>query len=249
MPHPSPPSMQHITTMVWFVNTQWNDPELANANERSRMNAFLQVKLQKKPKDIEEVTDLTEFIGTIPNQTGPLQDLIAQMMDYNRILETFNHRVTIDHSNAKYTACGWPGRIQASVEEAERLVDQCKERYMDDMMSEQERFAQSLNSLEAFASSFVQYEDLAKHCEEAAQKAAECMSRIEGAEEKSRLFNSREALFEKEMTDYEQLSRIKKTFEPYYNLWSTAQAWKTSSLKWLKGSFLEASYIDHDYDY
>ena len=70
------------------------------------------------------------------------------------------------------------------------------------------------------------------------QKAAECMQRIEAAEEKKNLFNCA-GLFDKEVTDYDQLSKIKKIFDPYYNLWSTAQAWLTSSRKWLHGSFLD----------
>ena len=46
--------------------------------------------------------------------------------------------------------------------------------------------------------------------------------------------------------DYQQLSNIKKKFEPYFQLWDTADQWLTASAQWHSSSFvsLEAEQIE-----
>jgi dynein heavy chain, axonemal len=52
---------------------------------------------------------------------------------------------------------------------------------------------------------------------------SEVEDKLTKAEEKARLFNSREELFGGDMTDYESVGLIRKSFEPYSNLWATTQ--------------------------
>lgn len=49
--------------------------------------------------------------------------------------------------------------------------------------------------------------------------------KLQAAEEQSQLFNSREALFGRAVTEYGELSSLKKEFEPYGLLWSTFGNW------------------------
>ena len=58
------------------------------------------------------------------------------------------------------------------------------------------------------------------------------MRQVEAAGEQARLFNARELLFEREITDYQQLSNIKKKFEPYFQLWDTSERWLSASAAW-----------------
>ena len=48
--------------------------------------------------------------------------------------------------------------------------------------------------------------------------------------------------------DYQQLANIKKKFEPYFQLWDTADQWLTASAQWHSSSFvsLEAEQIEQD---
>ena len=74
------------------------------------------------------------------------------------------------------------------------------------------------------------------------------MRQVEAAGEQARLFNARELLFERELTDYQQLSNIKKKFEPYFQLWDTSERWLSASREWHSSSFvtLEAEQIETD---
>ena len=49
----------------------------------------------------------------------------------------------------------------------------------------------------------------------------------------SRRFNSREGLFDKEITDYSKVQQLIKDFQPYSNLWLVANQWVTNYEKWM----------------
>ena len=66
------------------------------------------------------------------------------------------------------------------------------------------------------------------------------------AEEESRLFNSREALFDKPMTQYTALKDVNKLFEPYYDLWTSVDDWTRWEKAWLNDSFLTLDAEDID---
>ena len=48
---------------------------------------------------------------------------------------------------------------------------------------------------------------------------------VQQAVEKSRLFNSREGLFGRDITEYDILGQINRAFEPFCTLWETASNW------------------------
>lgn len=54
----------------------------------------------------------------------------------------------------------------------------------------------------------------------------------------ARLFQSRESIFGRTPTEFDQILRVKKAVEPYVNLWGTARDWMESHEAWTKGSFL-----------
>ncbi|KAH8073158.1 dynein light chain binding protein [Aureococcus anophagefferens] len=149
------------------------------------------------------------------------------------VLDGFEYRVDFDHFEQQGRAAYWPCKIAQQSEETARIIEK--------------RFTKSLHALEAFANSFVQYEDLTQ-VKEAAARAVECMGKITAATEKARLYNSREVLFEREVTDYAHLTQIKKAFEPYYALWNTSQKWLESSKTWNDAAFqsLDAEAVESE---
>ena len=76
-----------------------------------------------------------------------------------------------------------------------------------------------------------------------AVKNAETVRRIKlaliQADERSRLFNSREALFNVSETEYTELSELSKLFEPFYDLWDSAEKWLSHKEAWTNGPFVD----------
>jgi hypothetical protein len=66
-------------------------------------------------------------------------------------------------------------------------------------------------------------------CVQVAKHTLAVEKKLLKAEEQARQFNSRENLFHQDITDYVQLANIRKTFDPYYSLWTTASFWLRSS--------------------
>ena len=60
---------------------------------------------------------------------------------------------------------------------------------------------------------------------------------MNSAQEKIKLYNSRETLFEQDLTDYEDINRVVKLFEPYSALWCTAAEWISLFDVWMKVYF------------
>lgn len=52
--------------------------------------------------------------------------------------------------------------------------------------------------------------------------------------EDAKKFNSREALFEMETTSYDKIQSMMKEFQPYSNLWITADNWNKYYQSWMK---------------
>lgn len=59
----------------------------------------------------------------------------------------------------------------------------------------------------------------------------------------ARKFNSREHLFERDITDYSKVNELTKDFTPYSNLWLTTTQWIKNIDNWMYGLWFE---IDAD---
>lgn len=64
---------------------------------------------------------------------------------------------------------------------------------------------------------------------------AACSQALKDFDAKAQLFNKREALFDVPRTEYDQLQKIVKDFEPYASLWLTAFDWQKWQREWLDG--------------
>ena len=51
-------------------------------------------------------------------------------------------------------------------------------------------------------------------------------------------------MFDVDGTDYEDVNRILRAFEPYSNLWSTAKEWIELSRSWISGRFVDLNAED-----
>jgi dynein heavy chain len=61
-------------------------------------------------------------------------------------------------------------------------------------------------------------------------------------------FDSREALFGDELSDYTRIKKMLDTFDPFLQFWDTADKWKKWSKSWLADGFntLDAEQVEKD---
>jgi dynein heavy chain len=199
------------------------------------------------PKDIEQLTKLTTFMESVPDLLEPQAADMKKMDSWIGVLGNFTCKLDMEQSNRIWTCMGWPKQIYEKIEDAEATIEERKIKYAQAMMMEQEAFDHSLIQLEAEAESFAEYSDIGQ-VEQVAAHVKTFTEKMDKAIADAMLFNTREELFEKDPTDYEVIQRIKETFEPYSNLWSTANSWLKHHQEWTENQFtdLNAEQLEQD---
>ena len=97
------------------------------------------------------------------------------------------------------------------------------------------QFERHLEELAYRVANFHQYTD-ASRITKVVSIVNDIQQALSDYEAKAQVFNKRETLFEGSATEYDQLQKIGKDFEPYASLWLTAADWQRWQREWLDGS-------------
>jgi dynein heavy chain len=221
-----------------------------------RLCAYLTAKFEEVfrkigvvPKDIEQLAEIKEYMGNVGKLLEPLEDNIEKLQDWYGLLNECQWKVPVEQSNNKWTCVSWPKQIGEKMEDSAAILEDRKSKYMAEMEGQQEVFLATLDTLAKEAGTFSAFKDI-KQVGHIADLSKKFEAKLEKAAQDSMLYNDRESLFDKEMTDYDQLSVIKKTFEPYNQLWQTAGKWINTSKQWSEGMFqdLDAEAVEQYVD-
>ncbi|CAM9108221.1 unnamed protein product, partial [Ectocarpus fasciculatus] len=194
--------------------------------------------MSKHPENIEELTELEEYVAGVQNVLNPLQAAIGDMMSYFDILDTFKFKVDSEDSVGKWNVYGYPARVFATCDSVTANNVKIKRQLRDEMLEDQINFKKTMQEIEKEVGFLENYTDVAD-VDFVAERVHVVEQKLQTAQEKSKQFNSRESLFEADVTDYEDLSRIQRLFEPYFHLWVTTKEWTDIFGKWKKGKFVE----------
>lgn len=200
-------------------------------------------KLQDRPENIEKLVEQEEYIAALPTTMNVLQGCIQDMMNQHALLEVYKHKVDLDSGTQRWNVFGAPAKIALKCAEVQENNLAIKRRFRDEMLGDQASYLKTLHELDHLVASLESLVDLSDVVSIAA-KVKEVEGRIAAAQAKARQFNSRESLFEQDITDYEELNRISRSFEPYSNLWQTAKDWIELAQQWRRGRFVDLNADD-----
>ena len=193
--------------------------------------------LAKRPENIEELTEMEEYIEGLKGPMKTLEEMIAEMEGYFGVLDTCKYQIDYEMSASKWTVMGMPGKIAQKIEEVKASNETLKNKQNEEMAADQIKFVTQLVELEQEVVGLEQLVDL-EQVKEISTRVKTLEVNLAEAQEKARLFNSRETLFEADLTDYEDLSRVVKMFEPFAGLWQTANDWTNLFASWVDGPFV-----------
>lgn len=194
--------------------------------------------LSKRPENIEELVELEEYVAGLGNTLMALQNCIQEMMSYGDILDKYRHKKDFDLGVNMWAVYGSPAKVQAKCAEVQESNIAIKRRFRDDMLGEQVSFSSTLKELSEEVKALQEFTDI-NDVTNIAERVKEVETKLNAAQASARLFNSRESLFEQDITDYEDLNRIVKNFEPFLNLWQTTKDWTEKSQIWNSGRFVD----------
>jgi len=195
-------------------------------------------RLKKSMTNIEDVAELKEYSDGLPAMVETMMDQISIMLRNNDLLEDYRYECTKDDATRRWLCYSLPKKIYSQMEIAVKLANEDAERFHDTMVGDQDEFSMEIDGISNVVSTFYQHTDMAR-VDEVAAEVKKIQRRLQDAESKARQFNSRETLFEKDVTDYTYLQKIIKTFEPFQVFWLTAQDWQKEYAVWMDGPFIQ----------
>ncbi|KAG3225312.1 Dynein heavy chain 1, axonemal [Phytophthora cactorum] len=194
--------------------------------------------LQKTPQNIEELTEMNAYLEGVPAQIAPLMTQSQQLVKYRLVLDYFQYPYDRDDFMTIWKVRLCPNKINDQMKRMTHMLQMQKTQFSTEMNEQQAEFAETLRILHGEVDGFRQYTDIAR-LDQVYKYVVNIEQKIAKADEDSKLFNSREVLFGQELTDYDEIQKIRRDFEPYSLLWKTANNWLREHKKWMEGAFLD----------
>ena len=192
--------------------------------------------LSKVPGTIEVVTEMREYIAGLGPRLDQIGVKILQNDSHYALLDKASWQIPTDQMDIRWEVFQWPQKISNEVSRQEKAMRVLEASYKHQMEDEQADFAAEMQTIKMDIAKLKDLTDL-----QAAPKNAETVRRIrlaiQQADEKAKLFNSREMLFSVSLTEYADIPECSKNFEPFYDLWDSAEKWLTNKEKWTNGQF------------
>eukprot|EP01033_Poteriospumella_lacustris_P000280 gene286-182_t len=190
------------------------------------------------PQNIEKLTEMREMIAGMPQRIDMLSDRIDKNTNYFDLISMARWQLQPDVADLKWEVFRWPGKMAAEMAKQEKNLRVLEYNFKRAMEEEQQEFTSDLQNLTADISKLKDMTKLA-HASKNAETVRRLRQALQQSEEKARLFNSREGLFNAAPTEYGELSDLSKTFEPFFDLWDCADKWLSSKENWTNGPFME----------
>jgi len=188
-------------------------------------------KIKEKPKDIEKLTEIKEYMAGIPKDLEGIRLEIGECLEIYGILEEFNYKFSIEDLNKKWLIYGGPKDTLELIEQTKILLEKNVNQFNEEMKTKQEEFKENVDNLEKTIQNFSQYQNINQHAEVA--KAVESINEsMKLYIEEAKKYNTREGLFGQEATDYSKLAQMAKEFLPFSNLWLTTTNWFKNIVSW-----------------
>jgi dynein heavy chain, axonemal len=194
--------------------------------------------LRKPTESPEEVVATKDFIKTLPERTVDLEATIEEAKEVHELLNTFQRPLSEEEFNKKWKAIGWPGELEDSVNERVEELEETKRCLLASMNRAQELFEKEVDRMQRIVEQYSQHRNYHRMAE-IAEDVKSVQEKIRQLRSQANTFNTHEALFSMEKTDYSTVHQLAKDFEPYTSLWLTSESWATALKTWHQMNFTD----------
>ena len=158
-------------------------------------------KLREQPKDIEELTALKEYMVQVEQELSQIETSIEECSKVYDILEDFGYILSSEDINKRWVVFKGPKDIIDTIQQRSEILNRDAKQQLSQMKLQQEEFQGQIEEIEKVINGFHQYKNLAVHAD-VSKIARTINEQLKSHNEKAKLFNSREQLFEVGQTDY-----------------------------------------------
>ncbi|KAM4654602.1 LOW QUALITY PROTEIN: dynein axonemal heavy chain 1 [Amazona ochrocephala] len=105
-------------------------------------------RMHERPNNIEELTELREWMQSVPAQLAVQEELIRKVMKDYQVMEEFSYNLTDEDFSDKWTASYWPLKISEQAESLRRQHQEDEDRFRKNHVMDQNSFQDKLEEME-----------------------------------------------------------------------------------------------------
>ncbi|KAK7127569.1 hypothetical protein R3I93_020220 [Phoxinus phoxinus] len=189
-------------------------------------------KLFDKPSCIEDLIEQREWMKLVPEQLKVHEDILSKAMSECDLMDEFFYSHSDEDFNEKWTAMAWPCKILSQMETVKAQHFEDEERFNKIQDVDQNNFLERLSFLQTVVAGFSGYTNLGR-AQEVANEVRRVDKQLKECQEMAQLYNNRERLFDKPVSDYTELQKLNREFQPFHDLWKTTSDWLRWHESWL----------------
>jgi len=194
-----------------------------------------------KPKDIEALAEMRQYLETIPSMVEGLEIRIEQAKTFYNALDDSCFQLETDDFNRRMEVNRWPAKLAKAMKNVRRSHEVEENNFLDNLKGFQGRFKDEITEISTDIDAFMGVYDFTRVKEMSAQ-AFTFNRKLKEIEENVKKINSRELLFGTPITDYPGVPVVTKKFAPFSDLWVTSSNWIEWHDNWINGPL-------HDIDF
>ena len=210
--------------------------------------------LKKPPASIEAIAQTREYIKEIPDTLVDLKAEVDSVTKDYDLLDGLYFSYTNADVKQRWHCFGLPHLIHSKIHEALQMLEDKQAEFDKAMRDEQQEFNDDMAALSKMVANYssrrvewvVGVGEEGDLVEETAAEVKRTLKRLGEADGLAKKFNSREVLFGLPQTDYSDVMRTQKAFEPYANLWLAMNDFDKKRKIWMTDPFtsLDAEEIE-----
>jgi len=208
-----------------------------NKQVHTEYNAIF-ARVQEQPSNPEELTELKAYIDLRASTFEELDAIVNEVNDTIGIFSECNYVTPDDVFDDTCESNVWPSKIQGTVQDAQRTLENEKQKFVEELRDNQKKFEQELEKTEASVKAISLMDNVEK-VGDIYESVLTMEEKIAALEKKAVLYQSHEQLLGFPPTEYPMISEILNTFNPYAKLWRIAGSFNESFPRRMDGCFFE----------
>jgi dynein heavy chain len=193
----------------------------------------LKTKLKEKPKTIEEMTNLNEYLQTqLMDELSKICEQIEELREIYGVLEDNKIKVASEDMKRFWMVIGGPKEIVDAKKALQQEFVSLKTTFEKELTSDQLKFEIDIESIKRSFETFNKNYELDRY-DEIFHDATLINDNLQDMIRKANMYNSREGLMKKKQTDYNFVFEFEKSFKPLYSYWKVVYTWITNKGVWM----------------
>ncbi len=185
---------------------------------------------------IADLVKVQNYIDTIPSEIAKLKEKSGEVNEIYSILDGFNVCIDTIQTEFKMNLVGGPTDIENTIRGVNLILDKKKEKLYEEQLENQDKLMEEFDILSGNVRDFDNYFK-EQDQKEAVNLAYYVNDKIKELVNQAQIYNEREQLFMKPLTNYSMIHDLKTVFDPYYWLWSSIEKWSIKTGNWLDDNF------------